>query len=190
MDAGQRDQVDLNDILTGLKDKMRKILGVRRSLTLKLEPGVPRIKADPRRLRENLLRLISDVRQATPDGGVVEISTRAIETADGNLRAKLAIRDTRKVLREARERIFDPYYQSGPGKGNAGFSLALVYQFIALSGGCIEVESTPGEGSAYLLSFPAASGFSGSGPALTTGHAKTFDETNSDTVDDKRLVAL
>ena len=69
------------------------------------------------------------------------------------------VRDDRKPLKGvAKERAFDPYYQARPGKRNPGFSLALVYQFVAISGGTIELESRQGEGSAYLISFPALEG--------------------------------
>jgi signal transduction histidine kinase len=70
----------------------------------------------------------------------------------------VAIRDTGKSIRaSAKDRVFDPYYQSRSGNRNAGFALALVYQFVALSGGSIEAQSTPG-GAEYLLTFPAADG--------------------------------
>jgi two-component system cell cycle sensor histidine kinase/response regulator CckA len=149
--------LDLNGVLNELETKFRKALGAGRSLSMKLEPGIPAIKADPLDLRENLFRLFVDARDAMPEGGVVEISTMTTLSADSMHGAQVAIRDNGKGIRaNSRERVFDPYYQSRPGKGNPGFSLALVYQFVALSGGSIEVESAPGAGTAYLLSFPAA----------------------------------
>jgi signal transduction histidine kinase len=96
-----------------------------------------------------------DARSAMPDGGVIEISTSASRTSLKH-DVQISIRDFGKGLRPgAQERIFDPYYQSRPGNRNPGFSLALVYQFVAVSGGTIEVESHPGEGTAWRLSFPA-----------------------------------
>jgi two-component system, cell cycle sensor histidine kinase and response regulator CckA len=156
-DPGKIVPVDLNDVLTELETKFRKALGTLRSLNMKLQPGIPVIKADPVDLRENLFRLVVDARDAMPDGGVIEISTVATRPADSGHSVQLAIRDTGKGIRANTEgRVFDPYFQSRHGKGNPGFSLALVYQFVALSGGSIEVESVPGAGTAYLLSFPAA----------------------------------
>lgn len=156
-DAGQSDLVDLNGAITGLAAEMETVLGIHRSLNLTLDPGIPLIRTDPRYLRENLLRLVADARSATSRGGVVEISTTTIGSGDNTQRAQVTIRDNGKILRTAaKERAFEPYYQSRPGKRNPGFSLALVYQFVALSGGCIEVENEAAGGSAYLLSFPAA----------------------------------
>jgi signal transduction histidine kinase len=92
-----------------------------------------------------------------PDGGVVEISTLALPANGAADRVQITIQDTGKGIRpSAKDRIFEPYYQSRPGSGNPGFSLALVYQFVALNGGTIEVEAAPGQGVAYHLRFPAA----------------------------------
>ena len=156
-DLGQSVVIDLNEALAGLREQLRKTLGVHRSLSLHLEPGLPLIQTDPRYLRENLIRLVADSRHSTVKGASVEISTMTVRARDGKASAQLMIHDDRKVLTSgARERAFEPYYQSFPGKHNPGFSLALVSQFVALSGGSIKVEATPGTGSAYMLSFPAA----------------------------------
>jgi signal transduction histidine kinase len=151
--------VDLNEVLTEMEVEVKKALGTLRSLNMKLEPGIPVIETDPVDLRENLFRLVTDARDAMPEGGVMEISTMATTSADTGPSVRLAIRDTGKGIRANTEgRVFDPYFQSRHGKGNPGFSLALVYQFVALSGGSIEVESAPGAGTAYVLSFPVADG--------------------------------
>lgn len=152
-DAGQAVLVDINAVLTELREQFRKTLGVHRTLSLNLQPNVPLIRTDPRFLRENLLRLITDCRHATMKGANIEISTMAMKSA-----AQLVIRDNRKTGNTAGERVFDPYYQSSAGKRNPGFTLALVCQFVALSGGTIEVETIQNEGSAYILRFPAATG--------------------------------
>ncbi|MGD1070748.1 MAG: response regulator [Bryobacteraceae bacterium] len=156
-EPGQSVVVDVNEVLTKLEPKFRKALGARRSLNLKPGPGLPLIRADVQDLRENLFRLVIESRDATPDGGAVEVSTTVVRSSDGKDGARVAIRDNGKGIRpDSSDRVFDPYYQSRPGRRNPGFSLALVYQFVALSGGCIEVQSAPGDGTAYLLTFPAA----------------------------------
>ncbi|MEO8096959.1 MAG: response regulator [Acidobacteriota bacterium] len=153
-DAGQPALLDLNELLNGMQGPLQKVLGFR-PLSMRLQPEMPLVKADPQSLRENVLRLVADARQAMPDGGSVEISTQSIGLADGTQSARLSIRDSSKGIRaEAKEHIFDPYYQARPGNRNPGFSLALVQQFVAASGGAIEVESSAGAGTAYVLTFP------------------------------------
>ena len=155
-EAGDAILIDLNEVLTEQLGKFQKALGIRRSLNLTLQPGIPLIKADPQDLRENLLRLVVDARRAMPDEGAVEISTMTIQSVSKHA-VQLTIRDNGKGFRaNAKDRVFDPYYQSRLGNKNPGFSLAMVYQFVALNGGAIEVESASGKGVAYILSFPAA----------------------------------
>jgi PAS domain S-box-containing protein len=170
-DPGQVVALNLNDVLTDLKPKFKKVLGFGSVLNFRLQAALPAIKADPQELRDNLIRLVADARGAMPDGGTVEISTSVtaselntpvasasgVTVAGKDRLVQLRISDSGRGLRPgAKERVFDPYYQSRPGNRNPGFSLALVYQFVAVSGGHIDVESAPGEGTAYLLSFPAA----------------------------------
>jgi signal transduction histidine kinase len=156
-EAGQPTPVNLNQVLTTLDRKLRKIVGLDVILTLRLEPALPLVKADLAELQETLLRLAADARGAMPDGGTLDISTAVVCVEEPEKwQVQLAIRDSGKGLRAgAKERIFDPYYQARPGNRNPGFSMALVYQFVALSGGSIEVESSPVHGTAYLLTFPA-----------------------------------
>lgn len=148
--------VDVNMVLSELEPKFIKALGGRRSMTMYLQPGIPMIQADAHELTESLMRLVVNARHAMPDGGEVEISTRSIKSPGSRYGVRLSIRDTGKGIRaSAKERAFDPYYESRPGGRNPGFSLALVYHFVALSGGYIDVENATGGGVTYMLSFPA-----------------------------------
>lgn len=153
--------VDINETLASLEPRFVKTLGARRPLTMYLQPGLPMIQVDRNELSESLLRLVTNARHAMPDGGDVEISTKSIRRSDTKYGVELTIRDTGKGIRSsAKERVFDPYFESRPGGRNPGFSLALVYQFVAMSGGFIDVENAPGGGVAWVLSFPAADAMS------------------------------
>jgi hypothetical protein len=148
--------VDLNEVVREFAPKLRRALGIGRSLNLRLPQDVPAIQVDPEELRETLLRLVVNARNATPDGGRAEISTSVFESADGRKNVRLGVWDNGKSIRaNAKERIFDPYFESRPGIGTPGFSLALAYHFTTLNGGTMEVESGSGDGTAYLMNFPA-----------------------------------
>ena len=148
--------VDLNDVIREFTAKLRRSLGIGRILNLRLQLDIPAIQVDPEELRETLLRLIVNARNATPDGGLAEISTAAFESADGRKNTRMTVWDNGKSIRaNAKERIFDPYFESRPGIGSPGFSLALAYHFATLSGGTMEVESGSGDGTAYVMTFPA-----------------------------------
>ncbi len=124
-------------------------------------------------MRETLTRLIVNARNATPDGGQAEISTGAFESADGKKNTRLAIWDNGKGIRaNAKERIFDPYFESRPGIGSPGL---LVWRWHTVSrrsgGGTIEVESGSGDGTAYVMTFPAVDRPSENVPILASSGA-------------------
>jgi two-component system cell cycle sensor histidine kinase/response regulator CckA len=155
-DAQKAVKVDLNEVIREFAPKLKRSLGIGRSLNLRLQPDTPAIQVDTEELRETLLRLIVNARNATPDGGQAEISTATVESADGRKHARLSIWDNGKGIRaNAKERIFDPYFESRPGIGSPGFTLALAYHFTTLNGGTMDVESGSGDGTAYVMTFPA-----------------------------------
>jgi PAS domain S-box-containing protein len=155
--AQGKEQVDLNAIITELAPRLTRSLGISRPLNLHLQPGIPGILVDPQELKETLARLVVNARNAMPDGGLAEISTTSGGAADGKRTVRLAVWDNGKNIRaNAKERIFEPYFESRPGIGSPGFSLALAWHFAALSGGTMEVESGTNEGTAYVLILPAA----------------------------------
>jgi signal transduction histidine kinase len=53
---------------------------------------------------------------------------------------------------EARQRIFDPFFTSR--EDGTGLGLALCRKIVDAHGGAIEVDTTPGEGAEFLLTFP------------------------------------
>jgi two-component system cell cycle sensor histidine kinase/response regulator CckA len=152
--------VDLNDALRDLEEKFQKMLGRFRTLKMNLTPSLPSICVEPEGLRDNLLRLVADAREAMPDGGSVEITTELMTSPNGDQSVRISIRDSGKRIRpENRAQAFDPYYQSRPGSRNSGMSLAFVHQFVAASGGSVEIEPPAGleSGTSFILTFPAVS---------------------------------
>ena len=91
----------------------------------------------------------------TPAGGRVDI----LLTTDGTT-AILEIRDTGPgISPEDQAHIFDRFYRGdrARARGGAGLGLALTRSIVALHGGRISVESTPGAGSCFRVTLPLAS---------------------------------
>ena len=103
-----------------------------------------------RRIGSNLL---SNGFKFTPAGGSVS-ATVALHAN----RLRFVVRDTGPGIAVAdQSRIFERYYQSEPGKhaaSGSGIGLSLVHEYVALLGGEVTVESTPGEGSTFTVLFP------------------------------------
>jgi CheY-like chemotaxis protein len=86
-----------------------------------------------------------------PDGGTLTITTRK-RTGGGVV---LAIADTGVGIPEAvSHRIFEPFF-STKGEGGSGLGLAMVYSIVTRHGGDIRVDSEPGHGATFTLTFPA-----------------------------------
>jgi signal transduction histidine kinase len=111
------------------------------------------IEADPARVRQILLNLLSNATKFTPAGGCVRVGVEA--GPDGGAVAWVTDQGP-GVAAEDRERIFRPYEQVdhvARGRG-IGLGLPLSRKLARLMGGDLWVESEPGNGSTFKLRLP------------------------------------
>ena len=139
-----------------LADEVLKTLAVEANVTgvafeSVIAPDVPDIEADAGILRQALLNLAKNAVQAMPRGGTLTIG--CAPTKDG--RVEIRVSDTGEgIAPENLARIFDLYYttkQTGTGIG-----LSLVYRTVQLHSGDIDVESTLGVGTTFVIKMPKA----------------------------------
>jgi signal transduction histidine kinase len=125
----------------------------RRHVTMKVEcpESLPEINADPGMLSQALLNLALNACQAMPDGGTLKISCRTAPRR----RLEIDIEDSGiGIPPENLGRIFDLYFTT-KDKGS-GIGLSMVYRIVQLHDGEVEVQSTPGRGTRFRLTFPQA----------------------------------
>lgn len=106
---------------------------------------------DPAALREAILNLARNAREASPSGAV-ELS--AEEDATGRWVRVQVTDDGPGISPEHLRRIFAPGFTTKPH--GSGFGLSIVERIVRAEGGSIEVESRPGKGSRFVLVLPAA----------------------------------
>ncbi len=131
-------------------------------LLRQLLPALPAAIVDPEEIEEAVINLLDNSLKYTPAGG--QVTLRA-SVANGQL--LIQVQDTGPGIPAADlPRIFDRFYRvdkvrsrskgagSGPGSG-AGLGLSIAKQLIERNDGQIRVETSPEQGTTFVLSFPA-----------------------------------
>jgi PAS domain S-box-containing protein len=168
--------LSLNASVTELDSMLRRLLGADVALETRLDDGLGYVLADPGQLEQVLVNLVVNARDATPAGGRVRIATANLQLPaadDGRSNGvrpgayvSLAVSDTGVGMDvPTQARIFEPFFTTkAPGKGT-GLGLSTVYGIVEQSGGHIEVESAPGQGSTFTIFLPRYLGTNGPGMA-------------------------
>ena len=154
--GGEAELISLNDAVSRYDHLLRSLLGDRRRLVLALGSEAPRVRAVPTAIGQLLLNLVSNARDALPDGGNVEIGT-ANDFLSGRRCAVLRVTDDGcGIPNDLQSRIFDPLFTTKPRGQGTGLGLATVRSIVAELGGRIALESTPGTGTTFAIHLPAA----------------------------------
>jgi CheY-like chemotaxis protein len=151
--------LDLNAVLEGTCNMLRRLIGEHVTLELKTSPGALWIEADAGMMEQVVMNLCINARDAMPNGGRLLIETR-VEKPDpsaagtGNV-ACLMVTDTGSGMDPATQaRIFEPFFTTKPlGKGT-GLGLATVYGILQQHHGSVEVDSELGRGSTFRVFLP------------------------------------
>ena len=159
----QPTMLDPNDVVRGLDRLLRRVIGENIEFVTHLDPQVGTVYADAAQLEQALLNLVSNARDAMPDGGRLTIETAVIDDAEvQRLRLDgqqpwMAIRvrdDGTGMSDEVKRHIFEPFFTTkSTGKGS-GLGLALASNVMDQSGGDIRVDSAPGHGTTMHLLLP------------------------------------
>jgi len=145
-------QVDLNRLIQGmvaLVEKEAKERNIR--IIQQLQPDLPLISSDGPLLRQVVLNLLNNARQAVEKDGSIIVTTKPTE----DQRIMISVADTGPgIPPEHLGRIFDPFFTTKmPGAGT-GLGLAISQSIIHQLGGEITVTSRLGEGATFTVILP------------------------------------
>ncbi len=156
--------LSLNDAISQSRPLLSASIPKRVSLSFRLTSGMPPVEQDPNRLEQILTNLVINAFEAIPTQaeGRIEVATGATQITAESARRRsrdeiapgayvwLEVRDNGMGMdEETVSRIFDPFFSTKfPGRG---LGLAAVQGIVRSSGGFIEVESRPGEGSVFRV---------------------------------------
>jgi signal transduction histidine kinase len=158
-DAGRLAIQPVPSELSGLvEDAVRTMRGQTDSkgqrLELYMEPGLPQINADPDRIRQVLVNLLTNANEYCPPGATIRVSVRPT-----NDDVEIAVIDNGPGIPAPQlEHIFERFTRGDAGLtqrvGGTGLGLAISKSLVELHGGTIFAQSSPGQGSAFTVRLP------------------------------------
>jgi PAS domain S-box-containing protein len=151
---GDRVPLDLNAVVEESLQFMRKPLAADNvQIVASLDCALAPILGDATTLHQVLMNLLTNAREAMPKGGQVRIETAPAERPGW---IRLLVADTGSgIPAEEVSRIFDPFFTTK--RTGTGLGLSVTYGIIQEHGGTVDVQSRPGAGTTFILSFPTTS---------------------------------
>jgi signal transduction histidine kinase len=140
----------LDDTLQLLEPQLRRS---QIEIVKSYDGDAPEVYGNAGKLQQVFTNLLLNARDAIPDGGKIQVATTTAD--DGSLVAEIS--DTGiGIAPENVAKIYDPFYTTkGVGQGT-GLGLAVTYGIVQEHAGRISVDSTPGHGTTFRITLPAA----------------------------------
>ena len=154
--------VELKTLLENLGELMRHSLPA--TLTLEIEAQSPAWPAwiDVSQLENAIINLVMNARDAM-DGhaGTIKIRTwnQRVTRSDGRKQDMVMLEVADQgcgMSQEVKAQVFEPFFTTKQTGSGSGLGLSMVYGFVRQSGGRVEIESAPGQGTTVRLQLPRA----------------------------------
>jgi two-component system, cell cycle sensor histidine kinase and response regulator CckA len=157
--------INLNKVIDDVRGLLRSMAGSAIMLNIERAPQLPEVLADPTQMQEVLSNLVTNARDAMPNGGSLTIATANAVIVDedpdypginpGSYVRLLVIDSGLGLADEVQAHVFEPFFTTkAPGKGT-GLGLSTVYAIVKQSGGHITVRSVLHRGTTFEILLPA-----------------------------------
>jgi CheY-like chemotaxis protein len=150
--------VNLNEVVRGMEQLVRRLVGADVELDLQLATGLGQVRVDPAQMEHVVVNLILGARDAMPAGGRLTIETS--ERRISGLTRGRPVRPGRYVVLTvgdsgtAVDADDGTPAADGPAKASAGVGRAIVFSIIRQYGGVVRVSSEVGEGTLVKVYLP------------------------------------
>lgn len=154
-----------NEAVLNFSRMLERLIGEDVTIQLRLCEAPPFINADRAMFEQVLLNLAVNGRDAMPRGGNLTLTTSRLEAHHGSPALPAGAEPGRYfcievadngqgITNENLPRLFEPFFTTKEvGKGT-GLGLATVFGIVEQHRGWVSVESSPGQGSRFTVSFP------------------------------------
>lgn len=157
--------VRVNPLVGSMEELLRRTLGERIDLDLRLAGGLWLTRCDANQLESAILNLAINARDAMPEGGrlIIETANRAVDAPTAAAHADrvagdyvcISVADSGTGMdAETVFRAFEPFFTTKPIGQGTGLGLSMIYGFARQSEGYVEIESEPGRGTTVHLCLP------------------------------------
>jgi signal transduction histidine kinase/CheY-like chemotaxis protein len=158
-------RLDMNRLVTGMLDLLRRTLGEEISIETVLAAGLWPAQADAHQLENALLNLALNSKAAMPNGGCLTVETANTYLDDGYVRrfgdvaagqyVVLCVTDTGTgIAKDVLDHVFEPFFTTKTHGEGSGLGLAMVHGFVKQSGGHIRIYSEEGHGTTVKIYLP------------------------------------
>lgn len=146
----RREWISVEEVLLAAREALPDRGG---EVRLSVDADLPAVRADAAQLQQVFANLLENAVRYS-DGLAVSVDVRRIGS---QVVARVADQGP-GIARAEQGRIFEPFYRgSQPGRGRwtgSGLGLAIAKGFVEANGGSISVESDPGRGTSFIVTFP------------------------------------
>jgi len=155
--------VNLNDVVRDTEELIRRLGGPSIHWQFLLDENLADVCADQGQLRQVVMNLAANARDAVPNGGRITIETANVDAPQGASSAiiwkafvALSVSDSGEGMSaDVAEQLFEPFFTTKqPGSGT-GLGLSIVHSIVTDLGGTIHVDSEPGRGTTFTVYLPA-----------------------------------
>jgi signal transduction histidine kinase len=159
--------IDVNELIRGMQELLSRTIGQTIRIETDLERGLGSALVDTTQLELVILNLAINARDAMPNGGSLRIQTANLDSVPAALAGELvpqkyvviSVCDSGTGMSpEIAARAFEPFFTTKELGRGTGLGLSQVYGFAKQSGGTVQIESRPGQGTSVRIYLPRSNG--------------------------------